>query len=68
MKDLVAGFGLPGVESGVPDLASLAGLAPRSASRLTATSALLARAEGLSLNLSHDLKENARALLGRFGL
>ncbi|RZA00288.1 MAG: hypothetical protein EOP11_18485 [Proteobacteria bacterium] len=68
MKDLVAGFGLPGVESGLPDLASLAGLAPRSASRLTATSALLARAEGLSMNLSHDLKENARALLGRFGI
>jgi hypothetical protein len=68
LKDLVAGLGLPGVEEGLPDLASVASLAPKSASRLAAAGALLARAETLSLTLSRDHEENARALLRAFGV
>lgn len=68
LKDLVAGWELTGVEEGLPDLAALAGLAPKSASRLTAAGALLARAEILSLTLSRDHEENARVLLRAFGV
>lgn len=68
LRDLVAGLGLPGVEEGLPDLASVANLAPTGASRLTAAGALLARAECLSVSLSRDHEENARALLRAFGI